>query len=531
MHKKLILLTGSLVLLLIRIFPAAAQEKSRVELPLPGESESYYTVPLGSKGVALISKPEKKKYRIEKFNTNLEPEWSTEGDIVSNLDFVASSYDGMSVYLLFNRYKSSEYQVVKASAGPGFVENFLFRTIDRFQITDFKTLGYSAFMAGTIRDEPVLIQTNLQGGQSKVLPTAIKGTLSIQSVEVDTAFQVVNVSMVVKQGRSVRIVVRTYNEAGQLVSELGPEPKDGLSLLNGRLQILNESEKLLIGTYGHSERQNTGSAASQGLYIAKYVHDEEQFTQYHSFTDFAHFFDYMSERQLEKMERKIQKKKDDGQDLKLNYRLLVHDIIPSENQYLVVAEAFYPEYKYNNNLYGARSYWGNPWMFGSGFGYGLYNPYFFNPYYGAGRLYGGNQNQVFDGFVYTHAIVAGIDHSGKLLWDNSVVFDNVKSNELREKVTATPKPNGETQIVYGNKGTVWTKTVKKDKTIVEDTHVALPTELEGDKVRSTTTDEVCHWFGAYYLAWGQQRISNAHAGDVATRGRRNIFYLNKLSFK
>lgn len=519
-----------LLMVVLATTQGKTQDKTRIELPLPKESNAYHTIPLGQKGVALISKPEKRKYRVQKFNTNLEQEWSTDGEILSNLDFVASSYDGSSIYLLFNRYRSPEYQVVKVSAGPGFVENFMFQTIERFQITDFKTLGYSAFLAGTLKDEPVLIQTNLQTGQSKVLPTAVKGTLSIQSVEVDTTFQVVNVSLVIKNGRSIKIVVRSYSETGQFISEVGPNPEEGLALLNGRLQILNESEKLLIGTYGLSSRQSASSATSQGLYISKFVNDQEQFTQYHSFTDFAHFFDYLGDRQLEKMERRIQKKKDDGQDLKLNYRLLVHDIIPSDNQYLIVAEAFYPEYKYNNNLYGSRSYWGNPWMFGSGFGYGLYNPYFFNPYYGA-RRYGGYNNQVFDGFVYTHAIVAGVDFSGKLIWDNSVKFDNVKSSELREKVTATPKDNGHTQIVYGNKGTIWTKTVDKDKTVEAERSIVIPTELEGDKIRSTATDEVCHWFGPYYLAWGEQRISNASAGDVATRGRRNVFYLNKITFQ
>lgn len=529
MNRRLHYLTV-ILLAWIGAAPAAAQEKYRVELPLPGESDSYHTIPLGSKGVALISKPEKRKYRIQKFNTNLEEEWSTDGDIQSNLDFVASSYDGSSVYLLFNRYRSSEYQVVKVSAGPGFVENFLFQTIDRFLITDFKTIGYSAFMAGTLRDEPVLIHSNLQTGQSRVLPTAVKGTLSIQSVEVDTTYRLINVSMAIRNGRSMKIVARSYDETGLLVSEVGSEPQEEYALLNGRLQILNASEKLLIGTYGYSNRQSSGAAASQGLYISKFTDNQEQFTEYHSFTDFAHFFDFLSERQLEKMERRIKKKKEEGEDLKLNYRLLVHDIIPSDNQYLVVAEVFYPEYKYNNNLYGARSYWGNPWLFGSGFGYGLYNPYFFNPYYGGSRYYG-NSNQVFDGFVYTHAIVAGIDLSGRLLWDNSITFDNIKSNELREKVTVTTRPGGETQIVYGSKGTVWTKIVNRDKVVRKDQSIELPTELQGDKVRSTTTDEVCHWFGPYYLAWGQQKIANAHAGDVSSRGKRNIFYLNKLTFQ
>jgi len=512
------------------IFPAGAQERNRVELPVPAESNAYQVVPLGEKGVALISKPAKKKYRVQKLNTNLEEEWSTEGDIHSNLDFVASTFDGNSIYLLFNRYRSTEYQVVKVNAGPGFSENFIFQTIDRFLITDFKTLGYSAFMAGTIRDEPVLIFSDLQTGKSKVLPISTKGVISIQSMEVDIPHQLVNVSLVVKHNRTIRIVARSYNDLGELVTEVGAEPKDDLALLNGRIQHLSESEILLIGTYGYSNRQSSNSTTSQGLYISKFIDGQEQFTEYHSFTDFKHFFDYMSDRQLEKMERKIQKKKDEGEDLKLNYRLLVHDIIPSDNQYLVVAEVFYPDYKYNNNLYGSRSYWGNPWLMGSPFGYGLYNPYYFNPYYGMGGYYG-RSNQILDGFVYTHAIVAGIDFSGKLKWDNSIVFDNVKSSELREKVSVMHHANGETQIVYGNKGTVWTKLVRGDQVLQEPRSIVLPTEMEGDKIRSSSSEEVCHWFGPYYLAWGQQRISNPHSGEVSTRGRRNVFYINKIKFQ
>ncbi len=520
----------SYFLIVITLFHSQifAQEGQRVELPIPGGSETYQTIPLGEKGVVLVSKPGKRTYNVQKYNSNLEKEWSVDGDIQENLDYVTATYDGTSVYLLFSRYRSSVYQVVKVNVGPGFVENFILNTIDRFQITDFKTLGYSAYMAGTLRDEPVLIHSNLQTGQSKVLPSTIKGANAIQSIEVDTVYQVVNVSFAVQNRRSMKMVARSYDEGGQLFSQVTVEPEPDYALLNGRLQILNDSVQMLVGTYGYANMQSANSSASQGLYISKIVDGDVQFVRYHSFTEFDNFFNFMNERQLEKMERRIHKKKQGGEDVKLNYRLLVHDIIPDKDHYLVVAEAFYPEYKYNTNPYGARSYWGNPWLFGSGFGYGLYNPYLWNPYLG-GRGFGNNQ-QVFDGFVYTHAIVAGIDYSGRLIWDNSINFDKVKSMELREKVNVQLKPGGVSQIVYSNKGAIRSKLIKGKQVVSEDKSVALPTNLEGDKVRDTATDAVSHWYGGYYLAWGEQRISNAHAGDAGTRGRRTVFYLNKIAF-
>ncbi len=513
--------------LVFPIFQLEAQETKRIELPLPSNDEAYQTVPLGEQGILLISQPGRNTYNVQRFDTNLESLWSIDGTIENNLDYVTSTYDGGSVFLLFSRYRSSIYQIVKVNIGPGFVETFTINTLDRFQITDFKTMGYGLFMAGTVRDEPILIHTDLTTLQTKVLPTAIKGSNAIQSIEIDTTHRLVNVSFAVNNRKQIQIVARSYFETGQLYSQVVVEPEDDYSFLNGRLQVLSDSVKLMIGTYGYRNMQSANNAASQGLFITKIVNDEVVFTRYHSFTDFSNFFSFMNDRQQEKMERRIQKKKDGGSDLKLNYRLLVHDIIQKDDQFLLVSEVFYPEYRSNNNnMMGMNSFYGNPWLYGSPFGSGLYNPYLWNPMYGSR---GGYSNQIFDGFVYTHAIVADFDKDGKLLWDNSISFDHVKSMELKEKVNIQVSDEGRTHLVYSKDGAITSKVIKADKVIDGGKAVELPTSVEGDKVRKTTTDDIEHWFGNYYLAWGVQRIVNP-AGDIQTRGRRNVFYLNKISF-
>jgi hypothetical protein len=164
-------------------------------------------------------------------------------------------------------------------------------------------------------------------------------------------------------------------------------------------------------------------------------------------------------------------------------------------------------------------------MFGSPFGAGLYNPYLWNPLYGSR---GGLNQQIFDGFVYTHAIVAGFDQSGKLIWDNSINFENVKSMELKEKINVQIEDGGLTQLVYSQNGAIKSKLIKENTVIDGDRRVELPTGMEGDKVRKTSTDDIEYWYGNNYLAWGAQRIVNP-AGDIQSRGRRNVFYLNKIS--
>lgn len=504
-----------------------AQQTTRIELPPPGSSESYKTVPLGEKGVLLISKPTKNSYNVQKFDTNLEKSWSIDGPIEANLDYVTCTYDGQSVFLLFSRYRSSIYQIVKVNIGPGFVESFIINTVDRFQITEFKSLGYSLFLAGTVREQPVLIHADLFSSQTKVLPPATKSTHVIQSIDVDREQRLINVSFSVRKGRQTSLLVHSYSEVGKLLSPISVTPEKDFSLLNGRLQMLNDSVKLIIGTYGYQNMQSTSSTASQGLFIARFVNDEVSFMRYHSFTDFRNFFGYLSERQKEKMERRIQKKKEEGNDLRLNYRLLIHDIIPKGNQYMMVAEVFYPEYRSPNPSLTPASYLGNPWTYGTPFGTGLYNPWYWNPLYSVGNTY--NQ-QIFDGFVYTHAVVAGFDQDGKLVWDNSFNFDHVKSMELHEKINVELKEDGQTRLVYSKEGAIHSKIIRGETVISDGKSTPLGTSFEGDKVRKTSTDAISFWFDHFYLAWGEQKITNASESDAQNRGKRTIFYLTKITF-
>jgi len=511
--------------ILVISYSTYAQVVKRVELPLQNANAAFQTMPLGEKGVLLISKPDRGTFNVQKFDTNLDRVWSIDGPVEANLDYVASCYDGQSVFLLFSKYRSSVYQIIKVNVGPGFVETFTINTIDRFEITDFKTLGYSVFMAGMVRNEPILTHTNLTTSQTRILPTAIKGTNAIQTVEVDTTHHLVNVCFAVKKGRQTKIVARSYEESGELYVQASIDPENDYSLLSGRLQILNDSARMVIGTYGYRNMQSTSNAASQGLYITKIVNNEIIFTHYHSFTDFSNFFNYMNERQQEKMERKIRKKKESGADLKLNYRLLVHDIVPKNDQFLLVAEVFYPEYRYQNqNMMGGLGY-GSMMMGGYPFGMGLYNPYLWNPMYG-GR---GLNQQVFDGFTYTHAIVASIDQNGKLVWDNSISFDHVRSMDLREKIKVLSEPDGTTQLIYSYNGNIRSKQIQGNQVLEKNRVIENGTNVEGDKVRKTSTDDIDYWFDNFYISWGEQRIINAQ-GDSQNRGRRNVYYLNKISF-
>ncbi len=144
-----------------------------------------------------------------------------------------------------------------------------------------------------------------------------------------------------------------------------------------------------------------------------------------------------------------------------------------------------------------------------------WNPWMYSSY--------GNNNQQFDGFRYTHAVVAGFDQKGNMLWDNSFSFENVKSMDLKEKVRINVQ-NDDITLVYSNKGKLASKIVKGTQVVEGTKLIEIDTQRDGDKVRDTETDDIEYWHQNYYLAWGYQKIANR------TDGSRRVFYLNKIAF-
>ncbi|MFC0182840.1 hypothetical protein SAMN04515674_10860 [Pseudarcicella hirudinis] len=528
-------------LILCLVLPSSAQNIKRIEIPLLTSSSEYFTIPLGDNGVILLTQLSKQEFNLVRFDTNLDRIWSINGTIEANLDYVTYSYDGRNLYLLFSRYRSNSYEVIKVNVGPGFVEKFQIYSVDRMEVSDFKAINASVFIAGMVNSQPVILFTSLNERKTKVLPSALKSQAEIQSMEIDTTNNTVNVTYAVgTRGKNYQLVVKSFDEEGKQVSQIVMNPNDEFAMMNGKVNQISDSTQIMFGTYGHKNTIGSSKGpTSQGLYISKLIDNEVLDTKFYSFTDFKNFFNFLTPKQKEKQERKIQDKKDKGEDLRLDYRLLVHDIIRQDGKYILVAEAFYPDYRYQNNYpfgmggygYGGMGMFGNPWYsiynpYRWGYGnYGLYSP--FSSYYSPWgyRGYGSyGSQQIFDGWVYTHAVVAAFDDNGKLLWDNSIEMKDVKEPKLIEKVKASINGD-EITLSYSTGGKISTKVVKGDKILENTQQKQIETDQEGDKVKKTTSDNIDFWYGKYFLASGYQKISNDNEG-----AKRNVFFLSKISF-
>lgn len=491
-----------------------AQSVRRIELPTPANSESTITLPLGNHGVLLLTRTDRVGYQLTKYGPDLDRDWSLNGQLPENLDYVASTFDGRgSVYLLFSSYRQPRAQVVRVSIGPGFTERFSLNLVERLQVTHFKTLGDGIFLAGIVDETPVLYHTHLSLRQARLLPGGERGS-AIQSLETDTTRGCITASFTVRRGRDLKLVANVYDEFGQTQGHSVIEPEPDYALLGGRLTVLDDSIQLVVGNYGYQAMQSNGIAASQGLYLSRLGEGQSPKTTYVRFTDLKHFFEYLGQREQERMTRKVQRRKEAGSDLQLNYRLLVHELVRHNGQYIVVAEAFYPQYRYQSSYpYNANSWYG--WRYSPLSYYSLYNPYMWNPWFGPRGL---SPQQVFDGYVYTHAVVAGFDATGKLLWDACLELTPERSVDLQEKVQLA-KQGDQLMLFHNYKGHIHQTVIQGNGMPEKKPQLDISASVDSQVSPATITDDVRYWHDHFFLAWGYRK----------TEGR-TVFYLDKIEF-
>jgi hypothetical protein len=134
---------------------------------------------------------------------------------------------------------------------------------------------------------------------------------------------------------------------------------------------------------------------------------------------------------------------------------------------------------------------------------------------------------VFDGYRFFHAVVAGFDQEGKLLWDNSVEIRNLVSPDLSAKVVVHPYGN-DLVLAYVSDGKIGSKIIHESEVVEKLDFSTLDLMHSGDKLVSENRSGMVHWYDNYFLGYGYQELKNV---ALLTDNKRMVFYFSKLLFE
>jgi hypothetical protein len=488
-------------LLLLVCFPSLGQLDQTLRREFvpakEGSHDIYDVTPFGKTGLILsvrngdMFSRGQRPWTFSRYDTLFQEVWTKEFSINSMLLPLKSYYNDQFLYILLSEPESLDISVFKLNAETGEGEMIEGTLIAGVEVSDFKVLENQAYIAGVVKNRPVVVAFSFFDRRPRILPGLFGQNTEINGLRINEENRTVSVIMYSTYRSTCKLTVKTYSYQGKLLDEFAIKNEKDLSLVTGKISVLNNQERLMMGNYSVD-----CSPYSQGMYLAKFRGEDREFIRYFKFADFKNFFNYLKPARQERVKNKIEKKREKGKEMRLRYRLHIHDIIETEDQLILVAEAYYPQYR--SSSYGMGSYTR-----------GMYN------------------DRVFDGYRYTHAVVCGFDKTGNLLWDNSFEINDLVSYDLDEVVQVNIEPD-RIVLAYPFEGTINTKVIKGNNILKNKENYKILTNFEHDKVDESEPARVARWYDQYFLVWGEQTITNRK--DQGVKAEREVFYLNKIIY-
>ncbi|QHT67447.1 hypothetical protein GXP67_12805 [Rhodocytophaga rosea] len=500
MYRKIIVSMWVLFCLLAGSLSSYAQLDQVLRLEIApekpdGDNELFNVISMKEKGLLVSTQtiyPElgNHLWRIARYDTMLNKVWEKQYAIKSLFIPTKVYKNDDFLYVLLTQKESLKIAIFRLDFSNGEYEMIEGSTLAYIDVTHFKVLSNTAYIGGLVRYRPVVVAFNFFDKRSRVLPALYEPNSELDNLEIDNYENVVDVVTYNINRRKSNLIIRSFDYGGRMLKNITVESQKEKSLQTGKISSLNENEQFLIGNYSIRN-----SPYAQGMYMAKFNGDDQEFIKYFKFNDFENFFNFMKPRRKARVKNRIVKKREKGKEYQLRYRVLLHDIIEKDNQYILIGEAYFPQYR-SSSIYG-----------------GMYS-----------RSY---NDRIFDGYKYTHAVVSGFDKQGNLLWDNCFEIQDYTSYDL-EEIVKVAVDDEKIILVYPQDETLNTKLIKGNEVIKGKENYPIKTNYEGDKILDSEDVNVSEWYGKYFITWGQQEISNNK--DAGVRNNRKVFYLNKITY-
>jgi len=358
-----------------------------------------------------------------------------------------------------------------------------------FNPTELSVSDDVILIGGYYNQRPLVFYYNFKQQKSKILPGLFNevGELNQIKINDEGSIQVIVCAKNWDQRKSLWI--RTYDTDGNLVKTTLLKPDPDKNLIFGKSFDLGNGKEVVLGSYGRYIEY------ARGIFSAEINLEGEPKITYHNFGDLQRFFGYLKPKHEARVMERNERRKLKGKKLRYNYHYVVNDIIPHRDEFILLGEVFYPRYTYSSM--GNSSFSGNSYM---------------------------RSQPIFDGYQYSHAIVAGFDKKGKLLWDNSFKMDHVKTMTLQQFVKILPFEN-KLDMLYVNDNSLNSKTILETN-VIKNT---VTTTLYDSNPKNTFTElsKLENWYGDYLFAYGALLIVNPVQQD-GTRTTKRVFYISKI---
>ncbi|GAA4357261.1 hypothetical protein GCM10023185_21830 [Hymenobacter saemangeumensis] len=492
--------------------PDAPVQTARTELHLePANSEVYVqALPADSTVVLLVarSKPFSAKvtFFFQRYDKELRLRHEQPLTIPDEFRYSRMCAEGNTVFSLFSsRTVPGRLLVIAYNGKLGEIRSQQFDTKLSREILELKAMEGKLFATVLLADQNhvTALLLDVATGHMQYLAAVYEPLPAQLTFVADPGSRRAEYVLSQTNGRKTRLLLKQLTHHGQLVKSEFVQAESERSLITAQISPPQDTTaRLLTGTYSLRD-----ATYAQGLFATDLSQSDgpKAPLRFYDFLRLKHFFDYLKPARQARLRKRTERRLAKAmRPMRWHYRLLLHELLPQPNGgYVLVAEVYYPHYRYNT------------------YGGGFPAPGGFNP-----SPYAYPSSRVFDGFQTTHVLVCGFDRQGTLLWDNTFVVDNVRRLELQETVRVQTMPDGRVVLAYLDEAKLRYKVVKQAEPSPNDLQVPVKTAAPGvtEKITSTENADLQAWYGCRFIASGYQKVRPAQGPE------RSVFFLNAVDF-
>jgi hypothetical protein len=528
-------------------------EPLRLEIPAPSGSDPFNYVAAGKYGICIFfptvseSGKDSISWSFTMTDDRLKEKWHRMVPLHKDVTYLKSLSTKEAVYLLFHDTKQNKegnifvfmiiprLQVITEHRGS---------IPDKAEVVDFDISDNVAYIGYNSRkNQPGIIGFSLVTGEKTNYDITTEKDALLLDISLDSTQQDIFATYKIQYSSTRNhLFVNQYNLSGTLVKTFDfTEQVEKKNFNSAQFIPRGKGNGIVAGTYGfnitNSRRQydyydnyynsyyynyyspyysrqpdydanEDKTPVSDGYFTATINNGIADKIKYYNFSGFSNAFKYITDPTALRAKARPIKKKDKTSesesantdilnDKTLNLRLITHELLINNGQIIISSEAYSPEYHTNTQM-----------------SYDFYGRAFPTSY------------QVFDGFRYSHAFVAGIDSSGNMLWNNGMEMRDIITKYLNRKLNCLFE-NDETVLYYNANNKVAFKTIK-GSTIIENTsYTSLVPKRSNDQPYDEYLGTIEHWYDDYFIATGYQTIRN----NYLENNKRNVFYISKMAFR
>lgn len=511
------------LLLLPLTLTAQFEPKGRFEKEVKPTDNAFSIVSLKENGIALIR--EKNKYNSGKrtwelmvLGADLEIKWQSDVEIRTGYILIGYEHSNSQVCFLFRQgdRDSNEFILLSLNLGNFQTKQFEIKHEFLFRPTHFTIAGTNAIFGGYVSGEPAVILYDQTSQLLKVIPGFFLKDTELLDLSANTN-NTFNALLIERKSLDKRhLVVKTFDEKGSLLLEDNIEIENNIHILTGISSGLKREELILVGTY------TEGSGSEAIGYFSVLVNPfTNQSITYTPFASLNYLLDYLPHKRASRIKAKTKERIEIGKSPDYKAHVLPVRIEETEAGFYLLSEMYDPVSSHSNRNQWDNNYY-NPY-YGNNF-----SPYGYNPY--ANRYsnspYSYNNSNQNSSSKMIESILTLFDEEGKLIWDASLKYDDIKRYATEQISDFTIKKDL-ISLSYKKENKIYTNTSAPNFDPELDT-LSVPLKNSYDVLRNETEDDtgIRHWYGNYSFVWGYQSIRDTASGNEDPI--RYVFYINKF---